>query len=105
VSELTALKAVIEGPDPMVMLQNAQQIVQPFGYKLTAFEAERDHVRIVLPKEAVGDIDMISAELTASPFFKDIRPSLDQKADQLTIDMTAKGARPKEKGKGRRGGT
>lgn len=101
-SELTALKSAIEGPDPMVMLQNAQQIVQPFGYKLTSFEAERGQVRIVLPKEAVSDIDMISAELTASPFFKDIRPSLDQEEGRLTIDMTAKGARVKAKTKGGR---
>lgn len=101
-SELTSLKSAIEGPDPMVMLQNAQQIVQPFGYKLTSFEAERGSVRIVLPKEAVSDIDMISAELTASPFFKDIRPSLDQEEGELTIDMTAKGARPKAKAKGGR---
>ncbi len=101
-SELTALKSAIEGPDPMVMLQNAQQIVQPFGYKLTSFEAERGQVRIVLPKEAVGDIDMISAELSASPFFKDIRPSLDQEEGQLTIDMTAKGARVKAKVRGGR---
>jgi len=93
ISELTALKGAISGPDPMVMLQNAQQIVQPFGHKLVGFDAKRDKVRIVLPKEAVGDIDMIAAELTASPFFKGVRPSLDAKEDRLTIEMTARGAK------------
>ena len=99
VTELVALRAAITGPDPMVMLQNVQQIVQPFGYKLTSFEAKRDGLRIRLPKEAVGDIDMIAAELAASPFFTDVRPSLDPKEERLTIDMTAKGAKLKTKAK------
>jgi hypothetical protein len=100
VSGLVALKSAVEGPNPMVMLQSAQQIVQPHGYKLVAFDAGRDKVRIVLPKEAVGDIDEIAAELAASPYFTDIKPALERRSDRLTIDMRAKGA-PKPKARAR----
>ena len=101
ISGVTALKTSIEGPSAMALLQEAQQIIEPFGYKVIVFDAARDGLTIVLPKEAVGDLDGIARELSASHLFADVKPSLDRDHQRLTIVMTAKGARPKSKTKAR----
>lgn len=95
VRSLIALKSAVEYPDPAVLLENAQRLLEPFGHKLVAFNADRDKMRIVLPEAAVNDVTVIAAELEASPYFSDVRPSLDRNKHRLLIDMTPAGARPK----------
>lgn len=95
--ELNALRDAVGGADPLVMLQAAQEKIEPFGHKLVAFKTSRDEVRLVLPGEAAEDIDIMSRELADSAYFSDVRPMLNEKDGKLTIALTAKGARPKAK--------
>ena len=92
ISSMTALNQAIAVPNAMTLVQGAQQIVQPFGYKVVAFDSTPDGLTIVLPKEAVGDLEGISRELSASTLFTDVRPTLNHDKQQLTIQMKAKGA-------------
>lgn len=93
VSGLTALKAATGGADPMVMLENAQQIIKPFDHKILAFTAERNKVRIYLPQEAADDLGILSQELMESPYFASIKPTLDRKKGRLILDLIPKGAK------------
>lgn len=102
---LLALKQAVEYPDPVVLLENAQRTIEPFGHKLVAFTADRDRVRIVLPQDAIDDVGLIAAELEASPYFSNVRPIPPGRDKQrLTIDMTPAGAKPKAKTPGRAAG-
>ena len=101
VAAMSALKTAVQGPNAMALVQRAQEIVEPFGYKLIAFDATREGLTIVLPKEAVGDLEGISRELSASAEFTNVRPSLDHDHQRLTIAMAARGAPPKAKSKAR----
>src|SRR5262249_26685862 len=59
VRELATLKEAAQRPDAVVLLQAAQAVVDPFKVKLTGFSDDGEHVRLVLPPEAVpqvGDI-------------------------------------------------
>lgn len=93
VSSLIALKAAVEAPDPVVLLENAQKIVQPFGFKVLAFTADAKKVRIVLPQEAKDHVSIIASDLEASPYFVDVKPSLDSDKKRLIIDMAPQGAK------------
>jgi hypothetical protein len=94
ISGVMALKSAIEGPDPMVMLQNAQEIIEPFGHRVVSFDVNRQGVTIVLPRAAISDLEGISRELSASPYFASVEPTLGDNREQLTIVMAAKGVRP-----------
>jgi hypothetical protein len=104
-SGLLSLKQAVEYPDPIVLLENAQRTIEPFGHKLVAFTADRDRVRIVLPQDAIDDVGLIAAQLEASPYFSDVRPIPPGRDKQrLTIDMTPAGAKPKIKAEGKASG-
>lgn len=90
---LMALKTQVERPDPMTLLQAAQEIVQPFGYKISAFNADRDRVQFDLPEEAAVGVDLIATELNASPYFSNVRPRLDKPKKRLQIEMTVQRGR------------
>ncbi len=100
VTSMVALQTTIHGENVMTMVQNAQQIIEPFGYKVIGFDATREGLTIVLPKEAVGDLEGISRGLSASPLFTNVRPSLDRD-HRLTIAMAAKDAPLRSKSKAR----
>lgn len=90
--DLIAVKKEISPADPLALLSAAQHIIEPFGYKLDAFDVDHDHIRIDLPAEAAVGIDIIAVELEASPYFRDVKPSLDKSRGVLTIDMAAQHA-------------
>jgi hypothetical protein len=96
---LNVLRTALEGSDPMVMLQSAQELIEPFGHKLVAFETTREAVTIVLPGAAAEDISQMSNELLTSPYFESVRSSLNQEAGELTISMTPKGVKAEPKGR------
>jgi len=101
-ASLAALRKATDFPDPVVMLENAQRAVEPFGHKLVAFDADSERVRIVLPEAAIAEVGPISAQLEASPYFSQVRPAPPGRDKQrLTIDMTPAGAKPKAKTQGR----
>jgi hypothetical protein len=89
---LTMLKAALQHPDAAALLQNAREIIDPFGFVLTSFSADGQKVRLVLPAEAAPVVGPISEALGKSPYFTDIKPRLDAGAKQLVIDMAVKGA-------------
>jgi hypothetical protein len=94
VAGLVALRAAVEGADPMVMLENAQQVIKPYNHNLLAYTAERNRIRIILPKDAAADLPAMSRSLLASPFFMAVKPQLDTKRGRLILDLTSKGAKP-----------
>ena len=94
VSGLVALRSAVSGPDPMVMLQDTQTIIQPFGHKLIAFTAERSKIRVVMGRDAAADLAAMSRQLLASPYFSAVKPQLDTKRNRLILDLIPKGAKP-----------
>jgi hypothetical protein len=96
---MNALRTTLEGPNAMQMLQEAQEIIEPFGYKVIAFDTSRQGVTVTLPKDAVKDLDDISRDLTASKTFSGLTTNLDRDGQKLHIALTAKGAKPKTKAK------
>ncbi len=94
VAGLVALRALVSGPDPMVMLENAQQVIKPYNHTVLAFTAERSRVRIILAKDAADDLAVMSRALLASPYFTAVKPQLDTKRGRLILDLTPRGAKP-----------
>ena len=93
VGDLVALKTTLEGPDALVMLEEAQAVVGPHGFKPLGFTGEARKARLILPLEAKDEVSVIASELEASPYFEDVRPSLDREKGRLIIDMTPSGAK------------
>jgi hypothetical protein len=93
VGDLIALKSTVEGPDALVMLEEAQAIIGPHGFKPLGFSGETRKARLILPLEAKDQVSVIASELEASPYFEDVRPSLDREKGRLIIDMTPSGAK------------
>ncbi len=91
VNQIIALKRELEHSDPLTLLRNAQEIVLPFGYKISAFSATRRSLTISLPEEAVAGVDLICTELNASPYFQNATPKLNHQKKALTIEMTVRG--------------
>jgi hypothetical protein len=77
----------------VVLLENAQKIVQPYGFKVLAFAADGKKVRIILPDEAKAHVSIIASDLEASPYFVEVKPSLDNDKKRLIIDMAPQGAK------------
>jgi len=96
---MAALRTALDAPNAMQQLQGAQEIIEPFGYKIVSFDTNLQGLTIVLPKEAVGDLEGISRQLAASPLFSNVRPTLDRDGQRLTIAMTAKKPKVKAKNK------
>ena len=93
VADLIALKTVLEGPDSLAMLQEAGALVGPHGFKPLGFASDGKKVRLALPIEAKDQVSVIAAALEASPYFEDVRPTLDREKGRLIVEMTASGAR------------
>jgi hypothetical protein len=93
VSGLSALRSAVDGADPLVMLEGAQQAIKPFNHALLAYTAERDRVRIILGRDAADDLAPMSRALLASPYFSAVKPQLDTKRGRLILDLTPKGLR------------
>jgi hypothetical protein len=93
VGDLIALKTVLEAPDSLAMLQEAEGIVAPHGFKPLGFASDGKKVKLILPIEAKDQVSVIAAALEASPYFEDVRPVLDREKGRLIVDMTASGAR------------
>jgi hypothetical protein len=91
-AQILALKSLVEHPSPLFLLQKAQEILLPFGYKITTFDASRRTITLFLPEEAVAGVDVICAELRASPYFSDARPKLDHVKKKLVIQLDVRGA-------------
>jgi hypothetical protein len=89
---LQALQAAAGRPDPILLVGQAQRILQPFHLKVTSFEATADEITVTVPAEAVAGIDILTEELQASPYFTNIRPTLDRGKKQLILRMTVKGS-------------
>ena len=96
---MTTLRTSLEGPNAMEMLREAQEIIEPFGYKIIAFDTSRQGLSVTLPKAAVDDLDGIARQLSASGQFNGLTTSLDRDGQTLHIMLTAKGAKPKAKAK------
>jgi hypothetical protein len=93
VGDLIALKTVLEAPDALALLQEAQSIVGPHGFKPLGFSSDGRKVRLVLPAEAKDELSVIAEELEGSAYFEDVRPSLDRAKGRLIVDMVATGAK------------
>jgi hypothetical protein len=93
VADLIALKTVLEAPDSLAMLQEAEAVVGPHGFKPLAFASDGKKVRLALPIEAKDQVTVIAGALEASPYFEDVRPILDREKSRLIVDMTASGAK------------
>lgn len=98
IRKLAAIKAVAERPDPLALLEHAQEIIAPFGYRIDAFSADHDKLRVGLPLEAVAGVDQIGSELAQSPYFTDVRPRVDRERRQLLIEMRARQVPPNSAG-------
>lgn len=93
VGDLIALKSALEAPDALALLQEAQSIVGPHGYKPLGFSSDGRKARLLLPAEAKDQVTVIAEELEGSAYFEDVRPSLDRQKGRLIIDMTPSGAK------------
>lgn len=93
VADLIALKTVLEAPDSLAMLQEAEAVVGPHGFRPLGFSSDGKKVRLALPIEAKDQVSVIAASLEASPYFEDVRPSLDREKSRLIVEMTATGAK------------
>jgi hypothetical protein len=90
IRQLDAIKRRVETPDPLSLLEAAQTIVGPFGYKINGFVADANHLRFDLPEESAVGIDLIATELAASPYFTNIRTKLNRNRKVLEIEMTVR---------------
>jgi len=93
--DLVALKRLIETPDPITLLEQAQAILGPYGFEPRGFRAEGGALTLSLPAEAAQVIEPLSVELEASPYFTAVRPRRD--GESVVIEMaveTAWGAAP-----------
>ncbi len=87
VRELSALKRELDQPQPLSMLQAAQTILSPFGYKLSRFAFDDKQASFELPAEASIGVDLLAEELEASPYFSHVEPVLDRARKKLVFTM------------------
>lgn len=88
--DLNALKSEFEQPDPLEALKAAQEVLLPFGYKLTTFKFDGKSASFELPIEASVGVDLIAEELDASPHFDRVEPVLDRSRKKLVFTMNLK---------------
>jgi hypothetical protein len=93
VADLVALKTELEAPDSLAMLQEAEAVVGPYGFKPLGFTSDGRKVRLILAIEAKDQVSVIASSLEASPYFEDVRPTLDREKGRLIVDMAASGAK------------
>jgi hypothetical protein len=75
------------------MLDEAQGIAGAHGFKPLGFSSDGKKVRLVLPIEAKDQVSVIAGALEDSPYFEDVRPTLDREKGRLIFDMAATGAK------------
>jgi hypothetical protein len=85
--QLSALQAVTARPDPLVLVAAAQKIVEPFGFKIIAFNADHDSIKITLPDEATAGLEPLATELRGSPYFSEVKPVVDHAKRQITFEL------------------
>lgn len=93
VGDMIALKTVLEAPDALALLQEAQSIVAVHGFKPLGFTSDGKKARLILAMAAKDQVSVIAEALEASPYFEDVRPSLDREKGRLMFDMTPSGAK------------
>ncbi|HET9159824.1 MAG TPA: hypothetical protein VFN88_04360, partial [Caulobacteraceae bacterium] len=57
------------------------------------FSSDGKKVKLVLPLEAKDQVSVIAGALEDSPYFEEVRPTLDREKGRLLFDMNASGAR------------
>ena len=87
---LRTLGAALQRPDPLTLVDRAQEVLRPFGLKVVSFDAGPEEITLRLPAEAVAGVDLLARRLERSASFRDVRPSLDRDRRQLSLTMAVR---------------
>jgi hypothetical protein len=89
---LAALHALATRPDPVAGLAAAMEVLKAHGVAVKSFGIDGGVVTITTPYAALGKIDQISTDLSATGAFSDVRPLPDSGSGAIRIQLTMKGA-------------
>lgn len=87
---LTQLASRVDAPGPLQNLAEARLRLEPFGLRVTGFDAQPDELTVSVPGSAVAGVDLLVQALEASPRFRDVRPTLDREAGRLSLRMSVR---------------
>ncbi len=88
VRALSSLNRELNHAQPASALQAAQEILNPFGYKLSRFAFDEKQATFDSPVEASVGVDLIAEELEASPYFSQVEPMIDRARNRLIFTMS-----------------
>jgi hypothetical protein len=87
VRALASLNRELNGAQPASALQATQEILTPFGYKLSRFAFDEKQATFDLPVEASVGVDLVAEELESSPYFSQVEPMIDRARNRLVFTM------------------